>query len=96
MRLGCTDERTAEITVLPTPVYALDLEFAEACSPYEATMPAMENAETTFWSFGDGTMSNEATPTHSWFNNSDVLAEPHDSISGSERIWMCKPSEHGH
>ena len=71
--LGCTDERTAEITVLPTPVYALDLEFAEACSPYEATMPAMENAETTFWSFGDGTMSNEATPSHSWFNNSDVL-----------------------
>ena len=72
--LGCTDERTAEITVLPTPVYALDLEFAEACSPFEATMPAMENAETTFWSFGDGTMSNEATPSHSWFNNSDVLA----------------------
>ena len=72
--LGCTDERIAEITVLPTPVYALDLEFAEACSPFEATMPAMENAETTFWSFGDGTMSNEATPSHSWFNNSDVLA----------------------
>ena len=72
--LGCTDERTAEINVLPTPVYTLDLEFAEACSPYEATMPAMENAETTFWSFGDGTMSNEATPSHSWFNNSDVLA----------------------
>ena len=71
--LGCTDERTAEINVLPTPVYTLDLEFAEACSPFEATMPVMENAETTFWSFGDGTMSNETTPSHSWFNNSDVL-----------------------
>ena len=71
--LGCTDERTAQINVLPTPVYILDLEFAEACSPYEATMPVMENAETTFWSFGDGTMSNESTPTHSWFNNSDIL-----------------------
>ena len=71
--LGCTDERTAQINVLPTPVYILELEFAEACSPYEATMPVMENAETTFWSFGDGTMSNESTPTHSWFNNSDIL-----------------------
>ena len=81
--LGCTDERTAEINVLPTPVYILDLEFAEACSPYEATMPVMENAETTFWSFGDGTMSNESTPTHSWFNNSDILENHTIQFQGS-------------
>ena len=84
--LGCTDERTAVINVLPTPVYALDLEFAEACSPYEATMPAMENAVTTFWSFGDGTMSNEATPSHSWFNNSDVMASHQIQFQGANEF----------
>ncbi|MDA0303089.1 MAG: PKD domain-containing protein, partial [Bacteroidetes bacterium] len=81
--LGCTDERTAEINVLPTPVYALDLEFAEACSPFVAIMPIMEDAVTTFWSFGDGTMSNEATPSHSWFNNSDVLESHNIQFQGA-------------
>ena len=71
--LGCSDEHIAEINVLPTPVYTLDLEFTEACSPFEATMPEKENAQTTSWAFGDGTSSNEATPSHSWLNNSSVL-----------------------
>jgi PKD repeat protein len=71
--LGCSDTRTAEINVLPTPIYDLELEFSEACSPFEATLPEMENALTASWNFGDGTFSNELAPSHSWFNNSDIL-----------------------
>ena len=72
--LGCTDERTLDIEVLPTPEFNLVLAETEACSPLVLTMPEMNNATTGFWSFGDGTLSNESTPTHSWSNTDMDLA----------------------
>ena len=72
--LGCTDERTLDIEVLPTPEFNLVLAETEACSPLVLTMPEMNNATTGFWSFGDGTLSNESTPTHSWSNSDMDLA----------------------
>ena len=72
--LGCTDERTLDIQVLPTPEFNLVLAETDACSPLVLTMPEMNNATTGFWSFGDGTLSNESTPTHSWSNTDMDLA----------------------
>ncbi len=72
--LGCTDERTLDIEVLPTPEFNLVLAETEACSPLVLTMPEMNSATTGFWSFGDGTLSNESTPTHSWSNTDLDLA----------------------
>ena len=72
--LGCTDERTLDIEVLPTPEFNLVLAETEACSPLVLTMPVMNNATTGFWSFGDGTFSNESMPTHSWSNSDMDLA----------------------
>ena len=72
--LGCTDERTLDIEVLPAPEFNLVLAETEACSPLVLTMPEMNNATTGFWSFGDGTLSNESTPTHSWSNTDMDLA----------------------
>ena len=72
--LGCTDQRTLDIEVLPSPEFDLVLAETEACSPLVLTMPEMNASSTGYWSFGDGTLSNESTPTHSWNNNSMELA----------------------
>lgn len=71
--LGCTDERTLTVEVNPTPEFALTLEVNEACAPLVLTMPTMEGAEMTYWAFGDGVMSNESNPTHSWSNPTNDL-----------------------
>ncbi|MDG2209841.1 MAG: PKD domain-containing protein, partial [Flavobacteriales bacterium] len=81
--LGCTDEQVATVEVLPTPAYAIQLEESESCSPYTAVMPAMEDAMTSFWIFGDGTMSNEVAPAHSWTNNTNDLANHIIEFQGS-------------
>jgi PKD repeat protein len=71
--LGCTDERTLDIEVLPTPEFNLVLAETEACSPLVLTMPEMNAATTGFWSFGDGTFPTRARqriagaiPTWTW------------------------------
>lgn len=71
--LGCADERSMSIEVFPTPIYELALEESEACSPLTIAMPALDNVSTALWVFGDGTMSNEITPTHSWVNDGNEL-----------------------
>ena len=71
--LGCTDEHSLTVEVSPAPVFELALDTNEACSPLVLTMPEMTGAAATYWVFGDGTMSNEATPTHSWTNATDEL-----------------------
>ena len=72
--LGCSDERSITVEVLPAPAYELALETTESCSPLALTMPSMNGAVQTNWIFGDGSFSNEATPTHFWNNNTDALA----------------------
>ena len=69
--LGCSDERTLTVEVNPTPEFELAFDVNEACSPLALTMPNMVDATTTYWDFGDGSFSNEATPTHFWTNDTD-------------------------
>ena len=73
--LGCTDERTMDIEVLPAPEFTLALAETEACSPLVLTLPDMDATSGGYWSFGDGTFSNESTPTHSWNNTGMDLSE---------------------
>ena len=73
--LGCTDERTIDIEVLPAPEFTLALAETEACSPLVLTLPDMDATSGGYWSFGDGTFSNESTPTHSWNNTGMDLSE---------------------
>ena len=80
--LGCTDERSMAIEVNPTPAFELNLEANEACSPLALTMPNMVDATATYWDFGDGSFSNEATPTHFWTNDTDELMSHTISFQG--------------
>jgi PKD repeat protein len=73
--LGCTDELTMDIEVLPAPEFTLALAETEACSPLVLTLPDMGATSGGFWSFGDGTFSNESTPNHSWSNTGMDLSE---------------------
>jgi PKD repeat protein len=81
--LGCTDQRTLDVEVLPSPEFNLVLDATEACSPLTLTMPEMNASNTGFWSFGDGTFSNESTPAHSWSNNGMELASFSIEFQGS-------------
>ena len=63
-------------------------------------MPELAGAQNFTWNFGDGTTSNEATPTHTWFNASSGLmtatvtleAETVDGCPGtSEATVNIKP-----
>ena len=68
--LGCADVATASVDVFAAAEYALNLSTDSVCSPLELTMPEIADAQNVTWNFGDGTTSNEATPTHTWFNAS--------------------------
>ena len=68
--LGCADVATATVDVFAAAEYALNLSTDSVCSPLELTMPEIAGAQNVTWNFGDGTTSNEATPTHTWFNAS--------------------------
>ncbi len=98
--LGCVDSATATVDVYAAAEYSLDLGIDSVCSPLELTMPAFEGAQNLSWDFGDGTTSNESTPTHSWFNSSTELmtasvtleAETADGCPGtSEATVNIKP-----
>ena len=80
--LGCSDERTLTVEVNPAPAFELALDVNEACSPLALTMPNMVDATTTYWDFGDGSFSNEATPTHFWTNDTDDLVNHTVSFQG--------------
>ena len=81
--LGCSDERMLTVEVNPAPVFELALDANEACSPLALTMPNMVDATTTYWDFGDGSYSNEATPTHFWTNDTDELVNHTISFQGA-------------
>lgn len=59
-------------------------------------MPEIAGAQNFTWNFGDGTTSNEATPTHTWFNASTGLmtatvtleAETADGCAGTSQATV--------
>ena len=98
--LGCVDVATATVEVFAAAEYTLNLSTDSVCSPLELTMPELAGAQNFTWNFGDGTTSNEATPTHTWFNASSGLmtatvtleAETVDGCPGtSEATVNIKP-----
>ena len=84
--LGCADQASLTVTALPSPAFDLQLEVNESCSPLTLVMPSMPQAVSTAWDFGDGTMSNEATPLHSWYNMNDDLMTSHITFYGSNEF----------
>ena len=94
--LGCADVATATVDVFAAAEYALNLSAESVCSPLELTMPEIAGAQNFTWNFGDGTTSNEATPTHTWFNASTVLmtatvtleAETADGCAGTSQATV--------
>ena len=94
--LGCADVATATVDVFAAAEYALNLSTDSVCSPLELTMPEIADAQNFTWNFGDGTTSNEATPTHTWFNASTGLmtatvtleAETADGCAGTSQATV--------
>ncbi len=94
--LGCADVATATVDVFAAAEYALNLSTDSVCSPLELTMPEIAGAQNVTWNFGDGTTSNEATPTHTWFNASTGLmtatvtleAETADGCAGTSQATV--------
>ena len=94
--LGCADVATATVDVFAAAEYALNLSTDSVCSPLELTMPEIAGAQNVTWNFGDGTTSNEATPTHTWFNASTGLmtatvtleAETTDGCAGTSQATV--------
>ena len=94
--LGCADVATATVDVFAAAEYALNLSADSVCSPLELTMPEIAGAQNFTWNFGDGTTSNEATPTHTWFNASTGLmtatvtleAETADGCAGTSQATV--------
>ena len=94
--LGCADVATATVDVFAAAEYALNLSTDSVCSPLELTMPEIAGAHNVTWNFGDGTTSNEATPTHTWFNASTGLmtatvtleAETADGCAGTSQATV--------
>ena len=94
--LGCADVATATVDVFAAAEYALNLSTDSVCSPLELTMPEIAGAQNVTWNFGDGTTSNEATPTHTWFNTSTGLmtatvtleAETTDGCAGTSQATV--------
>jgi PKD repeat protein len=94
--MGCADVATASVDVFAAPEYVLNLSTDSVCSPLELTMPEIADAQNFTWNFGDGTTSNEATPTHTWFNASTGLmtatvtleAETTDGCAGTSQATV--------
>lgn len=71
---GCDASAQIQVEVLPMPDYSFTLAADTACSPLQVNLPAIGDATTFTWDFGDGTTSAEAAPTHTFANDADALA----------------------
>ena len=91
--LGCTAERSWTATVAPQPEYEFTLENATGCSPVALTLPAIQGAQGGVWNFGDGTLSTEATPTHTWTNATGDLVSYMVTFSGTSE-YGCVGTGH--
>src|SRR5690554_7879842 len=63
---GCSDQTTLPLTVYPGYQAGLSALPLSGCSPLEVSFEALPGAATYLWEFGDGRMSHETTPTHTY------------------------------
>lgn len=69
---GCSDTSTTNIIVYPQ-VIASFSGTANGCSPLTLNLTNQSSNTTTYdWDFGDGTLSNQTTPSHTYINNSSA------------------------
>ncbi len=75
---GCRSGDTVVVEFYPVPQANIMPFDAEQCSPAEVSFNNMStNAETYFWDFGDGYISNQDNPVHSFMNNT---IDPFDCV----------------
>ena len=69
---GCSDSRTENIEVYPAAEISLNLPMISDCSPLDIAFSASGNGVISGdWNFGDGTLGNGLTASHSWANDTD-------------------------
>ena len=67
---GCQAGDTVKITFYPIPVASIGPFDGESCSPIEVTFNnTSSDADTYFWDFDDGYISNQSDPEHTFVNN---------------------------
>lgn len=68
---GCDESFTDTVIVFPVPELIVEMPPAIGCQPYEATFNDLSIAWTPIdyvWNFGDGTLSTQANPVHTYNN----------------------------
>ena len=66
---GCKDTITKQVGVFPQPNFGFSLSPDSGCAPLKVTFPSVLGAVLHDWDFGDGGTSTNATPTHTFLNN---------------------------
>ncbi len=67
---NCKDTIIAPIIIHPKPEFNIVALPDSGCSALTVNFPAITNAETYQWSFGDGNISTSNNPTNIYYNNS--------------------------
>lgn len=92
--LGCSDTKTASISVFPKPVASFTLNATAGCSPVAATFSNTSTGGTSyFWNFGDNTSSGTASSvvTHTYVNGT-LLIQTYTVHLVATSINGCKDS----
>ncbi len=72
---GCTDVMTAQITIAPGAVASFTHNGLPGCAPLDVTFNNFSTGASSYtWDFGDGTVSTDAAPQHTYINTTYSLA----------------------
>ena len=64
-QFGCIDSLSQNITVYPLPSISIDADTLMGCQPLSVNFSTTSlNADSFYWSFGDGITSKDTTPSH--------------------------------
>ncbi len=66
---GCSDTETRTVSWFPEPIIQVNFGASVGCVPFDVSFVNSSypiNGYTTFWQFGDGNTSNQASPTHTY------------------------------
>jgi gliding motility-associated-like protein len=66
---GCSDSASVAVQVSPSLDLQWSMPVVEGCSPFTLQTPYMPGGSTYIWNFGDGSTSNNTSPTHIYVNN---------------------------
>jgi len=70
---GCSSPITKTVMVYPTVQASFSLSINEGCHPFEVIFTNLTSGGFTYsWDFGDGTSSNADSPSHIYYNFTDV------------------------